>query len=54
MNAGHGINYLNIREIVKIPHLEELNIGHSIVSRTLFTGLENAVAEMRSAMESKA
>ena len=46
VNAGHGINYVNIREIVKIPHLTELNIGHSIVSRAVFTGLESAVAEM--------
>ena len=32
MNAGHGINYQNITEIVQIPHLHELNIGHSIIS----------------------
>jgi pyridoxine 5-phosphate synthase len=46
VNAGHGINYDNIRQIGKIPHLAELNIGHSIVSRAVFTGLEQAVAEM--------
>ena len=46
VNAGHGINYTNIREIRAIPHLVELNIGHSIVSRAVFTGLESAVAEM--------
>jgi pyridoxine 5-phosphate synthase len=46
VNAGHGINYHNIREIVKIPHIVELNIGHSIVSRAVFTGLESAVADM--------
>ena len=50
VNAGHGINYTNIREIVKIPHLVELNIGHSIVSRAVFTGLESAVAEMLALM----
>ena len=50
VNAGHGINYTNIREIVKIPHLVELNIGHAIVSRALFTGLESAVAEMLALM----
>ena len=50
VNAGHGINYVNIREIVKIPHLIELNIGHSIVSRALSTGLESAVAEMLALM----
>ncbi len=50
VNAGHGINYVNICEIVKIPHLVELNIGHSIVSRALTTGLESAVAEMLALM----
>ncbi len=46
VNAGHGINYTNIAEIRSIPHLDELNIGHSIVSRALTAGLEAAVAEM--------
>lgn len=46
VNAGHGINYLNIAKIVKIPHLEELNIGHSIISKSVFTGLDMAVREM--------
>ena len=54
VNAGHGINYVNIREIVEIPHLAELNIGHSIVSRAVFMGLEYAVAEMRAAMGGEA
>lgn len=47
VNAGHGINYTNIVEILKIPHLHELNIGHSIVSRALFVGVEAAVREMK-------
>lgn len=47
VNAGHGINYVNIAEIRTIPHLHELNIGHSIVSRALFTGIEEAVREMK-------
>jgi pyridoxine 5-phosphate synthase len=51
VNAGHGINYVNIREILKIPHLAELNIGHAIVSRAVFMGLESAVAEMVAAMK---
>src|SRR5215469_9707891 len=51
VNAGHGINYINIALIHKIPHLTELNIGHSIVSRAVFVGLEAAVQEMVSAME---
>ena len=50
VNAGHGINYVNIAEIRSLPHLHELNIGHSIVSRALFTGIEEAVREMRARM----
>jgi pyridoxine 5-phosphate synthase len=50
VNAGHGINYLNIRLIRTIPHLAELNIGHSIVSRAVLVGLEAATAEMLAAM----
>ncbi len=46
VNAGHGINYRNIALIHKIPHLVELNIGHSIVARAVFTGFEAAVQEM--------
>ena len=49
-NAGHGITYKNLPELFVIPHLVELNIGHSIVSRAVFTGLEQAVREMRVAM----
>jgi len=51
VNAGHGINYTNIARIHKVPHLTELNIGHSIVSRAVFVGLEAAVREMVLAME---
>ena len=47
VNAGHGINYVNIAEVRTLPHLHELNIGHSIVSRALFTGVEEAVREMK-------
>jgi pyridoxine 5-phosphate synthase len=54
VNAGHGINYENIRQILTVPHLTELNIGHSIVSRAVFTGLESAVAAMVAAMQPKA
>ena len=50
VNAGHGINYVNIAEIRTIPHLHELNIGHSIISRALFTGVEEAVREMKTRM----
>jgi len=51
VNAGHGINYRNIALIHQIPHLTELNIGHSIVSRAIWVGLETAVKEMLAAME---
>ena len=50
MNAGHGINYQNIKQIRKLPYLNELNIGHSIVSHALFVGIENAVREMKDLM----
>jgi pyridoxine 5-phosphate synthase len=50
VNAGHGINYVNILEVRTLPHLHELNIGHSIVSRALFTGLEEAVRAMKERM----
>lgn len=50
VNAGHGINYVNIAEVRTLPHLHELNIGHSIISRALFTGIAEAVREMKARM----
>lgn len=47
VNAGHGINYTNISEVVTLPYLSELNIGHSIISRALFVGVAQAVHEMK-------
>jgi len=46
VNAGHGLNYINTAPILTIPGLEELNIGHSIISRSIFIGLASAVSEM--------
>ncbi len=46
VHAGHGLNYQNVTPILALPGLEEVNIGHSIVSRAVFTGLEKAVREM--------
>ena len=46
VNAGHGINYENIHNVLRMPHLVELNIGHSIISRGIFIGLEAAVRDM--------
>jgi pyridoxine 5''-phosphate synthase len=50
VNAGHGINYVNVAEVRTLPHVHELNIGHSIISRALFTGIEEAVREMKARM----
>jgi pyridoxine 5-phosphate synthase len=50
VNAGHGINYTNIERVHKIPHLTELNIGHSIIARAMLVGLEDAVKQMLGAM----
>lgn len=50
VNAGHGINYVNIAEVRTLPHLHELNIGHSIISRAVFTGIEESVREMKRLM----
>src|SRR6202022_4593707 len=46
VNAGHGINYTNLALNHKIPQPTELNIGHSIVSRAVFVGIENAIKEL--------
>ena len=46
VNAGHGLNYENVAALFRVPHLVELNIGHSIVNRALWVGLEAAVKEM--------
>jgi len=47
VNAGHGLHYTNVREYIEdVPHLHTLNIGHSIVSRAIFVGLEQAIREM--------
>lgn len=46
--AGHALNYKNVNQIVKICEISELNIGHSIISRAVFVGMERAVAEMKS------
>lgn len=46
VNAGHGINLNNLPGILRIPHLDTLNIGHSLVARSVFVGLREAVAEM--------
>lgn len=51
VNAGHGLNYQNLPLLHRVPHLVELNIGHSIVSRAMLVGIGNAVKEMLRLME---
>jgi len=50
VNAGHGLNYQNVHRMKEIPNLHELNIGHSIISRAIFTGLKQAVIDMKELM----
>jgi len=50
VHAGHGLNLRNVAAVAVIPEIEELNIGHSIISRALFVGLDRAVREMGEAM----
>jgi pyridoxine 5-phosphate synthase len=50
VNAGHGLNYHNVQAIARIPAVNELNIGHGIIARALFMGLESAVREMKKIM----
>jgi len=51
INAGHGLHYQNVKPIVRIPQLIELNIGHSIVAQALFVGLDKAVRDMHELMQ---
>ena len=50
VHMGHGLNYVNVKPIVRIPGVVELNIGHSIVSRAVLVGLERAVRDMKQVM----
>jgi pyridoxine 5-phosphate synthase len=52
INAGHGLHLENVQAVARLPYMTELNIGHSIVARAVFVGLENAVSEMRQAIRS--
>ena len=51
VNAGHGLDYINVRAMHEIKELEEVNIGHSIIARAVFTGLKRAVKEMLALLE---
>jgi pyridoxine 5-phosphate synthase len=50
VHAGHGLTYANVRPVAAIPDIEELNIGHSVMSRAIMVGMRQAVVEMRKAM----
>ena len=50
VNAGHGLNYVNLPVFFRVPHIVELNIGHSLVSRAISTGMEAAVRDMLAVM----
>ncbi len=52
VHMGHGLNYWNVIDIARIPGVEELNIGHSIVSRAVLVGMERAVREMKEVIRS--
>jgi pyridoxine 5-phosphate synthase len=51
VHAGHGLTVFNVRPVAAIPEIEELNIGHSVISRAIFVGITAAVRELRSAMD---
>ncbi len=51
VNAGHGLNYQNVAQIAQIPDIEELNIGHGIIARAVFTGLDEAIREIKTIIQ---
>jgi len=51
INAGHGLHLGNVQDVVRLPYMNELNIGHSIIARAIFVGLESAIHKMRKLMD---
>ena len=51
MNAGHGLTYHNVQAIAALPEIYELNIGHAIIGRALFSGLADAVRDMKQCLQ---
>ncbi|MCO6473699.1 MAG: pyridoxine 5'-phosphate synthase, partial [Melioribacteraceae bacterium] len=47
VNAGHGLNYNNMKEFVAVEGVDEVSIGHAVIARALFVGLEQAISDMR-------
>lgn len=54
VHAGHGLNVRNVGPVARLPHVEELNIGHSLIGRAIFLGLQAAVGEMKALIEREA
>ena len=52
VNAGHGLNYMNIGKIAKLPYINELNIGHSIIAESVYCGLKDAIIKIKRIIES--
>ena len=50
VHVGHGLNYCNVQAVARLAGVEEMNIGHSIVSRAVLVGMERAVREMKEAI----
>ena len=51
VNAGHGLDYTNVKEIARINHINELNIGHSIIAESIFLGLAEAIKKMKNSIK---
>lgn len=51
VNAGHGLNYVNIRPFTTIPEIDEVSIGHAVIAQAVFVGLEQAVRQMKSLID---
>jgi pyridoxine 5-phosphate synthase len=47
VNAGHGLNYINMKEFIAITEIDEVSIGHAVIARSVFVGLEQAIKELR-------
>ena len=52
VNAGHGINSTNVSSILTIPNLSELNVGHHLISSSIFVGIEKAVSDFKNIISS--
>lgn len=53
VNAGHGLNYINMKDFVNVPNIDEVSIGHAVIARSLLVGLEQAIKEMLAFVEGK-